>query len=263
MLRKCLLLLSGCAAIAAAASAFAGLSAEAPAKAPPPAAPAAGRAPLRVVVIPIRYEIGQPALYILRRGLKEAIAEKADVVVLDLKTPGGALDSTFEMMEALEKFPGLTIAYVDSEAMSAGAFISAVTGEIWFAPDGVIGAAAPVTSTGQDVDATMKMKVVSYLKARDARHFRGQGLPRRGGLGDDRLRFRAEDRRTGPEGKGRAAFPHRDRGDEGIRQAAPAAPRRRASPATSTGCWPQKFGATRLRRASAWRSPGRSASRSG
>ena len=174
MLRKCLLLLSGCAAIAAAASAFAGLSAEAPAKAPP-AAPAAGGAPLRVVVLPIRSEIGQPALYILRRGLKQAIAEKADVVVLDLKTPGGALDSTFEMMEALEKFPGLTIAYVDSEAMSAGAFISAVTGEIWFAPDGVIGAAAPVTSTGQDVDATMKMKVVSYLKARVRAMSEGKG----------------------------------------------------------------------------------------
>ena len=83
------------------------------------------------------------------------------------------------MMEAREKFHGLTIAYVDNEAMSAGAFISAVTDEIWFAPDGVIGAAAPVTSTGQDVDATMKMKVVSYLKARmravsEGKGYRGQ-----------------------------------------------------------------------------------------
>jgi len=128
-----------------------------------------------VVIIPIRDEIGQPALYIVRRGLKEAIAAKAGVVVLDLKTPGGALDSTFGIMEALEKFPGLTIAYVDNEAMSAGAFISAVTGEIWFTPDGVIGAAAPVPSTGQDVDATMKMKVVSYLKARMRASSEGKG----------------------------------------------------------------------------------------
>jgi len=133
----------------------------------------------RVMVIPIHDEIAEPALYILRRGLKEAIAQHDDVVVLDLKTPGGAIDVTFQMMEALEKFPGLTIAYVDNEAMSAGAFVSAVTSEIWFAPQGVIGAAAPVTGTGQDVDATMKQKLVSYLKARmraisEGKGYRGQ-----------------------------------------------------------------------------------------
>jgi membrane-bound serine protease (ClpP class) len=135
--------------------------------------------PKLVVVIPVRDEISQPELYILRRGLKEAITDHADAVVLDLKTPGGALDVTQEMMEALGKFPGLTIAYVDNEAMSAGAFISATTGEIWFAPDGIIGAAAPVTATGQDVDATMKQKLVSYLKARmraisEGKGYRGQ-----------------------------------------------------------------------------------------
>jgi membrane-bound serine protease (ClpP class) len=133
----------------------------------------------RVVIIPIREEIGEPTLYIVRRGLKEAIAQHADVVVLDLKTPGGALDSTLEIMEDLQKFPGGTVAYVDDEAMSAGAFVSAVTGEIWFSPQGVIGAAAPVQATGQDVDATMKEKLVSFLKARmravsEGKGYRGQ-----------------------------------------------------------------------------------------
>jgi len=131
--------------------------------------------PKRVFVIPIRDEIAKPALYVLRRGLKEAMAAHADVVVLDIKTPGGALDATFSMMEALGKFPGRKIAFVDNEAMSAGAFISATTDEIWFAPDGIIGAAAPVTSTGQDVDATMKMKIVSYLKARMRAESEGKG----------------------------------------------------------------------------------------
>ena len=139
----------------------------------PPAAPPAAK--VGVVVIPVRDEIDAPVLYIVRRGLKEAIAQHADVVVLDLKTPGGALDVTFDIMEALAKFRGKTIAFVDSEAMSAGAFISATTDEIWFVPDGVIGAAAPVTSTGQDVDATMKMKVVSYLKARMRALSEGKG----------------------------------------------------------------------------------------
>ena len=128
-----------------------------------------------VMVIPVREAIDKPILYVLRRGLKEAIEKKADVVVLDMETPGGRLDVTFDIMEALGKFDGLTITYVNKEAVSAGAFISATTGEIWFAPDGVIGAAAPVTSEGKDVDVTMKQKIVSYLKARVRAISEGKG----------------------------------------------------------------------------------------
>ncbi|OHE77847.1 MAG: hypothetical protein A3G75_14465 [Verrucomicrobia bacterium RIFCSPLOWO2_12_FULL_64_8] len=134
---------------------------------------------MTVYVAPVRDQIAQPVLYILRRGLKEAIERKADVVLLDMETPGGSLDVTFEIMEALAKFPGLTITFVNKEAVSAGAFISATTQEIWFAPDGVIGAAAPVMATGQDINETMKLKVVSYLKARvraisEGKGYRGQ-----------------------------------------------------------------------------------------
>jgi membrane-bound serine protease (ClpP class) len=128
-----------------------------------------------VVVIPVREAIDKPILYVLRRGLKEAIEKKADVVVLDMETPGGRLDVTFDIMEALGKFEGETITFVDKEAISAGAFISATTNEIWFAPDGVIGAAAPVTGGGKDVDVTMKQKIVSYLKARVRAISEGKG----------------------------------------------------------------------------------------
>ena len=128
-----------------------------------------------VVIIPVREQVDSPLLFIIRRGLKEAIADKADVVVLDMKTPGGALDVTFEIMEALAKFPGKTITFVNPEALSAGAFISATTEEIWFSPDGVIGAAAPVMATGQEIDATMRQKIVSYLKARVRATSEGKG----------------------------------------------------------------------------------------
>jgi membrane-bound serine protease (ClpP class) len=133
----------------------------------------------QVIVIPVQGQIAKPVLYILRRGLKEAIAQKADVVVLDMKTPGGALNVTFEIMEALDKFPGRTVTFVNNEAISAGAFISAVTDDIWFAPDGVIGAAAPVLSTGGEIDKSMKLKIVSYLRARvraisEGHPYRGQ-----------------------------------------------------------------------------------------
>ncbi len=154
------------------------LRAEEPVAVKPEAAPeaaAVAKTGKTVVVIPVREGIDNPILYVLRRGMKEAIEKKADVVVLDMETPGGRLDVTFEIMEALGKFEGQTITFVNKEAISAGAFISATTDEIWFAPDGVIGAAAPVTGGGKDVDVTMKQKIVSYLKARVRAISEGKG----------------------------------------------------------------------------------------
>jgi membrane-bound serine protease (ClpP class) len=141
--------------------------------------PAAKTGPAKVVVIPIREQIAKPELYILRRGLKEAIEQNVDTIVLDMETPGGALDVTFDMLKALEKFPGKTVTYINLEAISAGALISAGTDEIWFAPGAVIGAAAPVLMTGGELDETMRGKIVSYLKARvrsisEGKGYRGQ-----------------------------------------------------------------------------------------
>ena len=132
-----------------------------------------------VVVIPVRDQIAEPILYVIRRGLKSAIDQNADLVVLDMKTPGGSLGATFEILEALGKFDGATVTYVNDEAISAGSFISAMTDDIYFAPQGVIGAAAPVMSTGGEIDESMKQKIVSYLKARiraisEGHKYRGQ-----------------------------------------------------------------------------------------
>lgn len=142
----------------------------------PPADPAPPVAKeLKVVVIPVRAQIAKPELFILRRGLKEAIEQNVDTVVLDMETPGGALDVTFEMLKALEKFPGKTVTYINREAISAGALISAGTDEIHFAPGAVIGAAAPVLATGGEIDETMRGKIVSYLKARVRSISEGKG----------------------------------------------------------------------------------------
>lgn len=131
---------------------------------PPPQSPA--RQAANILVVPVRAPISTPELYILRRAIKQAIAQHADTLILDMETPGGALDVTFEMLKALEKFPGKSVTYVHSEAISAGALIAAGTDEIHFAPGAVIGAAAPVLATGGEIDQSMRQKIVSYLKAR-------------------------------------------------------------------------------------------------
>lgn len=119
-----------------------------------------------VVVIPVREQIGQPVLYIVRRGLKEAIEQKAGLVVLDMKTPGGRADVMLDIMEALDRFPGETLTYVNNEAGSAGALIAAVTDEIYFAPSGVMGAAELISGSGADVPEALKRKMTSYINAK-------------------------------------------------------------------------------------------------
>lgn len=139
-------------------------AASAPAVAAAPAAATASDIG-HVYVIPIREQIGSAVLYVVRRGIKEAIEQKAGAIVFDMDTPGGAVDKTLAIMEAIGRFPGPTITYVNKDAISAGAFIAAATSEIWFAPRGKMGAAAPVAATGQEIDKSMREKIVSYLGA--------------------------------------------------------------------------------------------------
>lgn len=119
-----------------------------------------------VYIVPIDGPISQPNLFILRRALKEAIAEDVEMVVLDMNTPGGRVDICLEMMEMLDRFEGLTATYVREKALSAGSFIAAATEEIYFSPVGTIGASAVIQGTGEDVPETARLKIESYLRAK-------------------------------------------------------------------------------------------------
>jgi membrane-bound serine protease (ClpP class) len=125
-----------------------------------------GKAQASVYVVPIQGEIGSPQLYILRRALKLAIENHVDTVVLDMDTLGGDLETTLGMMEALAKFDGRTITYVNDKAMSAGSYIAVVTNKIYLAPTGTIGAAAVVGGSGEDISSTMKQKIDSFMRGR-------------------------------------------------------------------------------------------------
>lgn len=118
-----------------------------------------------VYVIPIEGPISKPNLFILRRGLKEAINNDVEMIVLDMDTPGGRVDICLEMMEMLDRFEGLTATFVNEDAISAGSFIAAATDEIYFAPRGKIGASAVIQGSGEDVPETAKQKIESYLRA--------------------------------------------------------------------------------------------------
>ena len=127
---------------------------------------AAPGAPGPVYVLPIQKEIQKGLVYIVRRGVKDAMENNASALVLDMDTPGGEGEAMKEIMGIIAKFEPAdrTFTYVNKEAFSAGAFISAATRHIWMAPGAIIGAASPVT-LGQEGPKELPAKFVSGFAA--------------------------------------------------------------------------------------------------
>ena len=123
---------------------------------------------INVYVIPITDAISQPNLFVLRRGLKEAITNDVEMILLDMDTPGGRVDVTLEMMEMLAKFDGITATYINPDAISAGSFIAAATQEIYFAPGGKMGASAVIQGGGQEVPETARIESPSRFPTQTA-----------------------------------------------------------------------------------------------
>ena len=119
-----------------------------------------------VYIVPIQKEIQKGLVYIVRRGVKTAMENQASALILDMNTPGGEGEAMKEIMGIVAKFKPAdrTFTYVNKEAFSAGAFISAATRHICMAPGAIIGAASPVT-LGQEGPKELPAKFVSGYAA--------------------------------------------------------------------------------------------------
>lgn len=127
-------------------------------------------APRKVFVVPIREDIMPPLVYLIRRGVKEAMEAEADLLVFDMETNGGRLDTCREIIAIIGQFPGATVTYVNRDAFSAGAFIAVSTKQIFMAPESVIGAAAPVMISpggggAMEMPDTYQEKIESAVRA--------------------------------------------------------------------------------------------------
>ena len=89
-------------------------------------------------------------------------AGRAEVVIIELDTPGGLLHSTRDIVELLLEAPVPVAVFVSPQgarAGSAGTFLTAAGHFAVMAPGTNIGAATPVSATGQDLDETLASKV--------------------------------------------------------------------------------------------------------
>ena len=121
-------------------------------------APSLHAAVLRVVVDDLIHPISDE---FVGRALDEAARTKADVVVIELRTPGGLEASMRGIVEKIIKSPVPVIVWVGpsgSRAASAGFFILQAADVAAMAPGTNTGAAHPVLF-GEKLDDVMKMKV--------------------------------------------------------------------------------------------------------
>jgi membrane-bound serine protease (ClpP class) len=131
-------------------------------------ATAQGREPIRkgdVAVVPLRGEVAAPMLAFLRRAVKTTEGNEASVIVFEMNTYGGRLDTAADIVNALNQTKIPTYTFINTNAGSAGALIAIATQHIYMAPVSAIGAAAPILPTGEDLPATAKEKTISYWSA--------------------------------------------------------------------------------------------------
>ena len=98
----------------------------------------------------------------ISRAIDQAHEDGAELLVIQLDTPGGLLSSTREIVEELLESPVPVAVYVSpsgARAGSAGTFITAAANFAVMAPGSNIGAATPVSGTGDDLPDTLASKV--------------------------------------------------------------------------------------------------------
>ncbi len=103
-------------------------------------------APL-AIVIKIDGLISPSTLDLVTRSLQGAADQKADIVILEMQTPGGLYDSMQSIIQRILDSPVPVAAYVSppgSHAASAGTYILEAAHIAAMAPSTVIGAATPI-----------------------------------------------------------------------------------------------------------------------
>jgi membrane-bound serine protease (ClpP class) len=110
-----------------------------------------------VYVVPIQGIIDGGAAAFVKRAYSEAEAKGASLVLLEIDTPGGRLDSAVSIWQTIINSPVPSAAYVRGGAISAGVLVTLSAHDVIMAPGSTIGAAEP--RMGEEI---ADEKTVSY-----------------------------------------------------------------------------------------------------
>lgn len=126
------------------------------------------RDPAQVFVLTIQGPITPVSAHYFKRGLREAEEANAVAVILRLDTPGGLDTAMREMVkdQIASRIPVVVwVAPAGGRAASAGMFVTIAAHVAAMAPDTAIGAAHPVSGSGEDIKGDMAAKVTNDAAA--------------------------------------------------------------------------------------------------
>ncbi|HAX68955.1 MAG TPA: hypothetical protein DCY14_05070, partial [Anaerolineae bacterium] len=120
------------------------------------------------VVLTADGPIMPPMLEYISRGIETADRRNAEVVIIQLNTPGGSVDTMLKIITEIRASDVPVVVYVapkNAIAGSAGAMITMAGHASAMAPETSIGASSPITSSGEDLNTTADTKAKEIIKA--------------------------------------------------------------------------------------------------
>ncbi len=122
----------------------------------------------QVLVLQIEGAVTPAMASYFERGIAEAEASSAEALLIILNTPGGAVDTTQEIVRSFRAAEVPIIVYISprgAQAASAGSIITVAAHASAMAPETVIGAASPVGEGGAELDETIFRKITEDMTA--------------------------------------------------------------------------------------------------
>lgn len=114
-----------------------------------------------VYVIPVHHEVEKGLYGFMQRGIEEAKEQGAELIVLEVHTPGGLVNAAGDIGKLLDETDIRTVAFINNQALSAGAYISLHADAIYMVPNAQMGAAAIIDQQGNMADK----KAQSYWRS--------------------------------------------------------------------------------------------------
>lgn len=140
-------------------------------------AAAQGNRPL-ALVLTAEGPIMPPMLEYVKRGIQAAEQREAEVLIIELNTPGGSIDTMLDIIAAIRASQVPVVVYVyprNAIAGSAGALIVMAGHASAMAPETSIGASSPISSSGENLTSTAEKKSKEISKAAIREYVRPRG----------------------------------------------------------------------------------------
>lgn len=100
----------------------------------------------------------------IKKAIKKSSDEGASLIILELDTPGGLLSSALAIKNYIIESDIPIVAYINKNALSAGALISLSCEAIYMSDGSIIGAATPVYMKGNEIEKAGE-KEISAMRA--------------------------------------------------------------------------------------------------